>query len=185
MLRVGSMQAIVRWHICGALLLPSLLLTAPARAEVQPTISITDVSMAEGNPATPTFVVTNFVFTVSLSSPSAQTITVEFATQAGTATPGSDYTSQSGVLTFDPNVTSRTITIAVVGDNVFEPDETFFVNLTNASNASIGDTKASARSATTTIFQAFGSTTSPSRKETPVLPILFSTSPCRTRLYSQ
>jgi uncharacterized repeat protein (TIGR01451 family) len=42
-------------------------------------------------------------------------------------------------LTFPALSTSQQITVAVAGDGVVEPDETFFVNLSNASGATITD----------------------------------------------
>src|SRR5262249_47553936 len=44
----------------------------------------------------------------------------------------------SGSLTFNAGETNKTITILVDGDIVYEPDETFFVDLSNAANASVG-----------------------------------------------
>src|SRR5206468_2546174 len=90
----------------------------------QPTISISDVSQNEGN-AGPTV----FTFTVSLSSASFQTITVDFATADGTATTADgDYVAASGTVTFLPGVTSQPVAVTVNGDTKFEPNETFFVN---------------------------------------------------------
>jgi Calx-beta domain len=103
--------------------------------ELQPVLSIIidDVSVTEGNSGT-----TSAVFTVSLSGASAQSVTVDYATADGTATTtDSDYQAASGTLTFNPGDTSKTITVSVNGDTVFEPDETFFVNLSNAVNAEI------------------------------------------------
>src|SRR5207245_3154175 len=98
-------------------------------------ISINDVSLAEGNSGT-----TSFVFTVSLSNASSQTITVTYATADGTATTAdNDYVAANGTLTFNPGDTSKTITVTVNGDTKFEPDETFFVNLSNPINATIAD----------------------------------------------
>jgi len=51
----------------------------------------------------------------------------------------SDYVFASGTLTFSPGTTSQVINVTVNGDNSFEPNETFFVNLTNASNATFAD----------------------------------------------
>jgi len=97
-------------------------------------LSINDVSVAEGNsgsaPAT---------FTVTLSSPSGQTVTVSYATGNGTATTPFDYTAVSGTLTFAPGETSKPISVPINGDTRFEGDETFFVNLTNPNNATISD----------------------------------------------
>ena len=105
-------------------------------AAATPTLSINDVTVTEGNTVTG-----NAVFTVSLSASSTQTVTVQFATANGTATSGSDYQTFSGTLTFNPGETSKTITVRVRGDTVVEPNETFFVNLSNPTNATIADSQ--------------------------------------------
>jgi hypothetical protein len=79
------------------------------------------------------------VFTVTLSAPSAQPVTVQYATANGTATAGSDYQAGSGTLTIRAGQTTGTITVPVNGDRLGEPDETFFVNLSGATNATIAD----------------------------------------------
>ena len=101
--------------------------------DAAPTVSINNVTQAEGNSGT-----TPFTFTVSLSAASAQTVTVNFATANGTATAGSDYTAANGTLTFTPGTTSQSVTVNVTGDTTCEPDETFTVNLSGATNATIG-----------------------------------------------
>ncbi len=86
---------------------------------------------------------TNAVFTVTLSPAAASTATVQFATANGTALAGVDYTSTSGTLTFAAGVTTRTITVPVIGDPLPDTTETFFINLTNPSaNALITDSQA-------------------------------------------
>jgi probable HAF family extracellular repeat protein len=101
-----------------------------------PLVTIGDVSVAEGNsgPRTATF-------TVSLSAPSSQTVTVNFATANGTAT-AADYQARSGTVTFAPGETTKTITVAVNGDRLGEANETFFVNLSGATNATLTDGQA-------------------------------------------
>jgi hypothetical protein len=99
-----------------------------------PALSINDVTITEGNSGT-----TNATFTATLSAPSALAVTVKYDTADGTATSSSDYQSGTGTLTFAPGETSKTITVAVNGDTAFEPDETFFVNLSNQTNATIAD----------------------------------------------
>src|SRR5439155_241900 len=100
-----------------------------------PAISIADVSAAEGNSGT-----TTFSFTVSLSSESDQPVTVQYQTADGTATTAnSDYLATSGTLTIPAKTLSGTIQVSVVGDHIAEPNETFFVNLSNPTNATIGD----------------------------------------------
>ncbi|AWM37417.1 Extracellular serine protease precursor [Gemmata obscuriglobus] len=95
-----------------------------------PTLSISNVTAAEGNTGG-----TPFTFTVTLSVPSSQTVTVNYATAPGTAT--DDFVSISGTLTFAPGETSKTVTVTVIGDTVIEPDETFTVVLSNPINATI------------------------------------------------
>ena len=97
-------------------------------------ISIGNASVTEGNTGT-----ANTLFTVSLSAASANTVSVHYASADGTAMAGSDYTAVSGTLTFAPGETSKTISVAVAGDTINEPDETFVVNLSNPSNATIAD----------------------------------------------
>ena len=105
----------------------------------QPTISISDVSVTEGNTGT----TTNANFTISLSNPSSQQVTVNYNTSDGTANAtDSDYNSALGTITFNPGETSKTLSIGVLGDNKFETDETFSVNLLGATNATIADSLA-------------------------------------------
>ena len=99
-----------------------------------PSLSINDVTVTEGNAGT-----INAVFTVNLSAASGQTVSVNYATANGTATQPADYTTTSGTLTFTPGQTSRTITVPVIGETVPEANETFFVNLSGATNATIAD----------------------------------------------
>jgi hypothetical protein len=76
-------------------------------------------------------------FTVRLSAPSTQAVTVSYSTANGTATAGSDYTAATGTLTFAPGETSKTIGVSVLGDTVVEADETFSVQLGSAAGATI------------------------------------------------
>ena len=101
-----------------------------------PVLRINDVRRAEGNSNT-----TNFVFTVTLSPASAQTVTVHYATANGSAKASSDYTAKSKTLTFTPGQTSQTFAVAVKGDATVEPNETFQVNLSGAVGAMIFDSQ--------------------------------------------
>ena len=106
----------------------------------------------------------NVTYTVTLSSTSTQTITVQYATANGTAIAGSDYTSTSGTLTFNPGVTSQVINIPILNDSLNEANETFTLNLASPINASLG----TAKTATTTItdtLSASVTTTLPSGVE--------------------
>src|SRR5256714_9885618 len=100
-------------------------------------VVIFDVSGKEGNSGT-----TAFVFTVSVSGSPLSTITVDYSTATGTATAGSDFNSSSGTLSFAPGVSTKTVTVSVIGDRVRELSNSFFVNLSNPSpNAYLGDSQ--------------------------------------------
>jgi hypothetical protein len=99
-----------------------------------PAVSVSDALVTEGNTATAAA-----VFTVSLSSASDQTTTVDYATEAGTATTGGDFLPASGTLTFAPNQTSKTVTVVVNGDSLDEHEESFTLGLSNPTNATLGD----------------------------------------------
>jgi len=107
---------------------------ATVKISVLPGLTIDDVTAKEGNSGT-----TIFTFTVKLSVASAQTVSVGFATADKTAVAGADYGATSGTLTFAPGETAKTIKVPVVGDQLLESDETFFVVLSAAVNAVIVD----------------------------------------------
>jgi hypothetical protein len=97
-------------------------------------LEINNVELAEGNSGT-----RDFVFTVSMSQPSDETVTVQFSTRNGSAQSGSDYVATSGTLTFAPGEVSKQITVQVNGDTQPEEIEVFFVDLSNPSGAGLGD----------------------------------------------
>ncbi len=98
-----------------------------------PTISINDVTVEEGAGAA--------TFTVALSTASGQMVTVNFATADADATSPADYASTSGTLAFAPGTTTQSVSIPVNADATFEPSETFFVNLSGATDATISDSQ--------------------------------------------
>jgi len=99
-----------------------------------PSLKIGDATVMEGNTGTALA-----VFTVTLSAPSAQPVTVQYATATGTATAGSDYQARSGTLTIPAGQTTGTITVPIIGDRLPEPNEAFAVNLSSPTNATIAD----------------------------------------------
>jgi hypothetical protein len=101
---------------------------------VPASISVGNATIIEGNAGT-----RNAVVLVSLSAPGNQTVTVNYSTGGGTASAGSDYQAVSGKLTFAPGQTSKSILVPVIGDRLGEPNETIFVNLHAAKNATIAD----------------------------------------------
>ena len=76
-------------------------------------------------------------FEVTLNIASGEEVRVDYAdSRAGTATSGSDYQALiAGTLTFSPNETSKTVSVAVIGDTLEEGDETVVLELRNAVNA--------------------------------------------------
>ncbi|WP_221230802.1 putative Ig domain-containing protein [Xanthomonas sp. CFBP 8152] len=104
----------------------------------QPTLSINDVSVNEGNAGT-----TNATFTVSLNQPAATGgVSFDIATADGTATAGVDYVASSLTgQTIPAGSSSATFTVLINGDTLSEPDETFFVNVSNVTGASVGDSQ--------------------------------------------
>ncbi|MBB5766024.1 outer membrane autotransporter protein [Xanthomonas arboricola] len=102
----------------------------------QPALSINDVSVSEGNAGT-----TNATFTVSLSQPAgAGGVSFDISTADGTATAGVDYVASSlAGQTIPAGSSSATFTVQVNGDSLSEPDETFFVNVSNVTGATVAD----------------------------------------------
>jgi subtilisin-like proprotein convertase family protein len=90
-----------------------------------PSFSINDVAVTEGNAGT-----TNAGFNITLAPAAAVTTTITLATADQTAVAPGDYTSTTGTITFLAGETTKTVTVPVVGDTTFEPNETFAVNLT-------------------------------------------------------
>ena len=96
--------------------------------------AIGDVTVAEGD--TGTEIAT---FTVTRTSDLTEEVTVNFATANGAATAGSDYTATSGTLTFIAGQQTATVSVTILNDMADEPNETFFVQLSNPSKYRIFD----------------------------------------------
>jgi hypothetical protein len=124
-------------NVLGARLVHEGTVTITNDDTPPPSISIGDVALVEGNDGT-----TDAVFTIMLSAAGQQTVSVHYQTANGTATAGSDYTETSGDLVFPVGVTSMTVSVPVSGDTLAEGHETFLVQLSNPTNATIGDGEA-------------------------------------------
>ena len=98
-------------------------------------LSVADASVLEGNAGQVTL-----TFLVRLSWPMPNPVTFDIATSNGTATAGSDYVARSlsGRL-MDAGRTQWRFEVAVNGDTLVEPDETFTVTLSNVVGAALGD----------------------------------------------
>jgi CSLREA domain-containing protein len=132
-LAVGSHTITADYSGDGNSLASSGTLAGGQVVKAQPSLSINDVSTTEGDSGTK---VLNF--TVTLSAASSLPVTVGYATANGTATAPSDYVAiPLTSLTFDPGVTTQMISVLINGDVNFEPDETFTVNLSGPTNATV------------------------------------------------
>ncbi|HEY9404964.1 MAG TPA: Calx-beta domain-containing protein [Pyrinomonadaceae bacterium] len=98
----------------------------------RPTIAPVSMAVPEGDSGT-----TNAQFVVRLSHLSVETISVNYATDDGTANVNSDYVAASGTLTFQPGELEKTIPLQIKGDTADEGDERFSINFSNLVNASL------------------------------------------------
>ena len=101
-----------------------------------PELTINDVAVTEGDAGT-----SSATFTVTLEGGATQIVTVNWATANGTAVGGSDFASASGTLTFNTGETTQTLVVPINGDTLDENSETFFVNLSGATNAVAADSQ--------------------------------------------
>ena len=110
-------------------------------------ISVGDATVTEGNSGT-----TTASFTVTLSAPAGPSgVTFDISTQDNTATTGdNDYVPKTLLAqTIPSGQTSYQFDVGVNGDTSFEPNESFFVNLSNVTGATVLDARALAQSTTT------------------------------------
>ena len=98
-------------------------------------ISVADARVEEDKDAVLTFVVT-------LDRAAGGTVTVDYATENGSATAGQDYTATSGTLRFEAGDTAKTIEVAVLDDSHDEGEETLTLRLSNPSGGRLVDAEA-------------------------------------------
>ena len=122
----GNVLVVGGYKVAGNIL-ESLTSAELFEQNVTPSLSINDVTVAEGDAGTVTA-----TFQVNLSAPSTQPVTVTFSTANRTANADVDYVGSSGTITFDPGETSKTITVVVDSNDTLELDKSFVVNLTSA-----------------------------------------------------
>jgi Bacterial Ig-like domain (group 2)/Calx-beta domain len=102
----------------------------------EPTISIGDASIVEGNSGRQ-----NLTFTVTLSEPSNRQVRADWRTRTGTAN-NRDFRADDGTVRFRNGATTATISVAINGDTAVEPDETFTVVLRDPDRATVADATA-------------------------------------------
>ncbi len=101
-----------------------------------PNLTINDITVSEGNAG-----ITNATFTVSLSAPAGPGgVTFDIATANGSATAGVDYVANSLTSqTIPAGSSTYSFTVLLNGDTLNEPNETYFVNVTNVINSVVVD----------------------------------------------
>ncbi|MEX0679607.1 MAG: Calx-beta domain-containing protein [Pirellulales bacterium] len=107
-----------------------------------PNFYVSDVQVTTTSPG-----VLAAVFTVALDAASGREVVVEFATADGDATadlPNPDYEPKSGILTFAPGVTTRTVSVPVLTGGTYVPNKKFFLNLRNPLHAFMSDPQGAA-----------------------------------------
>ena len=102
-----------------------------------PRMTIADATLLEGDAGA-----ASMVFTVRLNRVASTVVSVRYATAAGTAVAGGDFTATTGTLTFPLSTTERTISVPVIGDLLDEGNETFLVNLSQVRGAGFLDAQA-------------------------------------------
>lgn len=130
----------IRWNDFNAassddgLAVDDFSLTPQGGGPVIPALSIDDVSLGEGNAGT-----TSFLFTVSLSAPAGPGgVTFDIATANNTAVAPGDYTTNSLTgQTIPAGSSTYAFTVLVNGDTTAEANETFLVNVTGVTGATV------------------------------------------------
>jgi hypothetical protein len=107
-----------------------LLASAQITFAQTPTVSINDLTVGERD--------FGYEFTVSLSGPSTQPVSVRVSTQQGTATDNVDFGAGTVVLNFTPGQTSLPLSVFIKDDSIVEGTEQFFMNLSEPVNCTIG-----------------------------------------------
>ncbi|GKS70389.1 hypothetical protein W03_23930 [Nitrosomonas sp. PY1] len=126
----GATLTMTGGQVSGNATTSGLLSTLNTYLANQPQISINDLSINEGSGTVS--------LTASLNKTSTDTITVAYQTADGTASAANaDYTSSSGVITFNPGETSKTINIPISDDSISEGTENLKVVLSDSTYAAI------------------------------------------------
>lgn len=118
---------------------PSTATATIANDDALPKIIPGSATMAEGKTGTKSIQIP-----VTLSNPSATSVSATWTTRflvggsGAQATAGSDYLTASGTVTFPAGQTSKFVSVKVVGDKVVEPDEYVVVAFESPKRATIG-----------------------------------------------
>jgi Calx-beta domain/Carboxypeptidase regulatory-like domain len=103
-------------------------------SSVVPYLSVTATAVQK--PSTGT---ANATFTLTLSPPSANTVTVSYTTNNGSAVAGTDFTATSGLATFPAGTSTQTVNVPVTASTVHVGDRYFYLTLSAPTNAILGE----------------------------------------------
>ncbi len=109
-----------------------LAVGGPALADSASPVTVNDITVLK-----PTTGTTNLVFTVRLTYPSLNTVTVQYATQDGTAHANIDYSPEAGSVVFAPGSTTKTVSVPALGSTLDSGNKSFTLSLSSAVNGTI------------------------------------------------
>ena len=120
-----------------------LLATSVDVAAQQPSISVHDAVVSEGNSGTTQ---ATFVVELSAPAPASPAVSFSYATSSapdGTATAGTDYVviPTTGPITFAAGETQKQVVVQVNGDTVDEQQEFFYLDISNVQNATVSSSR--------------------------------------------
>ncbi|MBP6057462.1 MAG: hypothetical protein KA524_03425, partial [Nitrosomonas sp.] len=126
-----------------------LVLSAPsANATIADSFGLATIIDNDAPSGTPVVSINDFVvdeaskeaaFVITLDRPSTSAVTMNYATQNGTAVAGADFVAKSGSLSFAPGETAKTVKVTITNDAAFEASEAFNLALSAITNATTLD----------------------------------------------
>ncbi len=125
----GNQAALLALDTASNVADPGRFLFQSRAGRIAPVFSADSVRVAEGSAATPG----QALVTVTLSTPLDVPATVRYTTEAGSAAAASDFAPRYGILTFAPGLTTQTVLVDLVGDDVAEGQESFTFALSEPS----------------------------------------------------
>jgi hypothetical protein len=119
---------------------PNILTVTVQDRTTTPSVFISDAAVIEGNKGS----TTEALFTVNLSAQTGRSVSVQYASLNLTAfggascgTPGVDYETAFGTISFQPGTNSFTLPVKICGDNNAEANELFRIVLSKPVNATL------------------------------------------------
>ena len=126
-----------------------LALSSPsANATIADSFGLATIIDNDAPSGTPVVSINDFVvdeagkeaaFVITLDRPSTSAVTMNYATQNGTALAGADFVTKSGSLSFAPGETAKTVKVTLTNDAAFENAEAFNLALSAITNATTLD----------------------------------------------